>query len=98
MATYLMQFSFTQQGIEKIKDLLARAEAAKNVVREAGGEVQAYYALLGGEYDTMFILEAPNDEKVAQMSLAIARSGNVRTQTHRLFNGDEIKRIISSLT
>ena len=98
MATYLMQFSFTQQGIEKIKDLLARAEAAKNVIRQAGGEVQAYYALLGGEYDTMFILNAPNDEKVAQMSLSIARSGNVRTQTHRLFNEDEIKSIISSLT
>ena len=98
MATYLMQFSFTQQGIEKIKDLLPRAEAAKKVIRKAGGEVQAYYAILGGEYDTMFILNAPNDEKAAQMALSIARTGNVRTQTHRLFNEDEIKGIISSLT
>lgn len=98
MATYLMQFSFTQHGIETIKDLLARAEAAKNLIREAGGEVLAYYALLGSQYDTMFILNAPNDETVAQMSLSIARTGNVRTQTHRLFNEDEIKRIISSLT
>jgi uncharacterized protein with GYD domain len=97
MATYLMQFSFTQQGIETVKDLLARAEAAKNVIRQAGGEVQAYYALLGSQYDTMFVLNAPNEEKVAQMALGIARSGNVRTQTHRLFNEDEIKRIISSL-
>jgi len=98
MATYLMQFSFTQQGIETIKDLIARAEAAKNLIRQAGGEVQAYYALLGGDFDTMFILNAPNDEKVAQMALGIARTGNVRTQTHRLFNEDEIKRITSSLT
>lgn len=98
MATYLMQFSFTQQGIETIKDLLGRAEAAKGVIRQAGGEVQAYYALLGGQFDTMFILNAPNDEKVVQMALSIARTGNVRTQTHRLFNEDEIKRIISSLT
>lgn len=97
MATYLMQFSFTQQGIETIKDLLGRAEAAKGVIRQAGGEVQAYYALLGGQFDTMFILNAPNDEKVVQMALSIARTGNVRTQTHRLFNEDEIKRIISSL-
>jgi uncharacterized protein with GYD domain len=98
MSTYLMQFSFTQQGIETIKDLLPRAEAAKNVIRQAGGEVHAYYAILGGEYDTMFILNAQNDEKVAQMALSIARAGNVRTQTHRLFNEDEIKSIISSLT
>lgn len=98
MATYLMQFSFTHQGIEKIKDLLTRAEAAKEVIRQAGGEVQAYYALLGSQYDTMFILNAPSDEKVAQMALGIARSGNVRTQTHRLFNEEEIKKIISSLS
>lgn len=98
MATYLMLFSFTQPGIEKIKDSPARIEAAKGIVRQAGGEVQAFYAILGSEYDTMFILNAPNDERVAHMALAIANSGSVRTRTHRLFSEDEFKSIVSSLT
>ena len=38
-----------------------------------GGEVQAFYAILGSEYDTLFIVKAPSDEKVAEMALAIAR-------------------------
>ena len=98
MPTYLMLFSFTKQGIATIKQLPARGEAAKKVIRQMGGEVQAYYLILGSEFDTLFILKAPNDEKVAEMALDIALAGNVRTQTHRLFNEEELGRITSSLS
>lgn len=97
MATYLMQFSFTQQGIEKIKQLSARGEAAKKTIRQMGGDVQAYFMILGSEFDTLFILTAPSDEKVAEMALAIATVGNVRTRTHRLFNEEELRKITSAL-
>jgi len=94
---YLMLFSYTQQGIEKIKESPARVEAAKRTIRQMGGEVQAFYGILGSQYDTMFIVKAPSDEKIAEMVLAIAMFGNVRTQTHRLFSEDEFSKIISSL-
>lgn len=97
MPTYLMLFSFTQQGIEKINQLSARGEAAKKMIRQAGGEVQSYYMILGSDFDTLFILKAPNDEKVAEMALAIAKLGNVRTRTHRLFNEGELGKITSAL-
>ena len=97
MATYLLLFSFTQKGMEKIKESPARVEAAKQTIRNMGGEVTAFYGILGSQYDTMFIIEAPSDDKVAEMVMAIAVLGNVRTQTHRLFSEDEFKTIISSL-
>lgn len=97
MATYLIQFGFTQKGMEKIKESPARVEAAKKTVRKLGGEVKAFYAILGGEFDTMFIVEVPNDQKVGEMVLAIAMLGNVRTRTLRLFSEDEFKAIIASL-
>lgn len=97
MATYLMLFSFTQQGIEKIKQLSVRGEAAKKMISQMGGEVQAYYMVMGSEFDTLFILKAPNEEKVAEMALAIAKLGNVRTRTHRLFNEEELGKITSAL-
>jgi uncharacterized protein with GYD domain len=97
MATYLMLFSFTQQGIEKIKESPARVEAAKKTIRQIGGEFRAFYGILGSQYDTLFIVEAPSDEKIAEMALAIATLGNVRTQTHRLFSEGEFGRMISSL-
>jgi uncharacterized protein with GYD domain len=97
MATYIILFRFTPKGIEEVKDSPARVNAAKEIVRKMGGEFRAFYAILGSQYDTMFILDAPNDEKLGGMVLAIAKLGYVRTQTHRLFNEDEYGKIISSL-
>ena len=95
MATYMILFRFTQKGIEEIKDSPARVTAAKEIIGKMGGEVRAFYAILGSQYDTMFILDAANDEKLGGMVLAIARLGYVRTQTHRLFSEDEYGKIIS---
>jgi uncharacterized protein with GYD domain len=97
MATYIILFRFTQKGIKEIKDSPARITAAKEIISKMGGEVRAFYAVLGGQYDTMFILDAPSDEKFGGMVLAIDKLGYVRTQTHRLFNEDEYGKIVSSL-
>ena len=97
MATYVMTFSFTQQGIQQIKESPSRVEAAKKTVQALGGEVQAFYGVLGAEFDTMFILEAPDEEAVARMSLAISALGNVRTSTHRAFPEAEYRRIVAGV-
>lgn len=97
MHTYVIFFGFTGQGIHKIKDSPARVEAAKKTVRSMGGEMKAFYGILGSQFDTMFILKAPDDETVAKMVLSIASGGNVRTETHRLFTEDEYRKIISAL-
>ena len=95
MATYMILFSFTEKGIKEIKDSPARVTTAKEIISKMGGEVRAFYAILGSQYDTMFILDAPNDEKLGGMVLAIARLGYVRTQTYRLFSEGEYSKIIS---
>ena len=97
MATYLMLFSFTQQGIEKVKQLGERVEAARKAIRQMGGEVKSFYLILGSQFDTMVILTAPSDEKVAEMALAVAKLGYVRTETHRLFSEEEAKKITAAL-
>jgi uncharacterized protein with GYD domain len=98
MASYLVLFGFTAQGIQRIKDSPARVDAAKQTVRSLGGEVKAFYGILGDrQSDTMFIVEAPDDEAIARMVLAIADQGNVRTETHRLFTEDEFRKVIRSL-
>lgn len=97
MPSYLMLFSFTTEGIKQIKESPARVEAAKQTVRSSGGEVKAFYGIVGSAHDTMFIVEAPDDEAVAKMFLAIASRGFVRTETHRLFTEDEYRKTIRSL-
>ena len=70
MATCLVQFGFTQKGVEKIKESPARVEAAKQTIRNLGGEVKAFYGIPGSEFYTLFIIETPNEQKAGEMVLA----------------------------
>jgi uncharacterized protein with GYD domain len=98
MGTYIILFGFTQQGIMNIKEGPARVEGAQKTCQAMGAKVKDFYAVMGmGQYDTLFILEAPDDETVAKAALAMSSLGNVRTETHRVFTGDEYRRIIAAL-
>ena len=98
MATHIILFGFTQQGIERIKESPARVQDAKQVFESLGGKVKDFYGIMGmAGYDTLFIVEAPNDEVVAKATLMIAQKGNVRTTTIRAFTEAEYKRVIEDL-
>ncbi len=96
MATYLMLFRRTPQGIQNMKEAPARVEAAKDLCRSLGGEVKQFYCLMG-RYDSAFTLEAPNDETATKIALAIGSRGNVQTETLRAFTEPEFKQMIAGL-
>ncbi len=96
MATYILQISYTQQGIQNIKDSPARINAFKNEIRSAGAEQKAIYLVMG-KYDFLAITEMPDDKTAAKICLAVNSLGNVRTQTFRAFSEDEFQSIIDSL-
>jgi uncharacterized protein with GYD domain len=96
MSSYVMLFRFTGRGMEDVQNSPDRVEAAKNISRELGGEVKQFFALLS-HYDTMFILDAPDDETAARISAAIGKQGNVRAETFRAFSESEFRQIVSGL-
>jgi uncharacterized protein with GYD domain len=96
MATYLALLRWTKEGLAKIKESPSRLAAGKKAVEAAGGKVTSFYLLMG-EYDMALVVEAPDDETLAGISLSLAAAGNVRAQTHRAFTEDEFRKIISSL-
>lgn len=98
MPTYIMFFGFTQQGVQNIKDSPARVEDAKKTCQAMGTKVKEFYAIMGmGQHDTMFILEAPDDETVGKGALAISSKGSVHTNSLRAFTEDEYKKMIAGL-
>ena len=96
MATYITLFRLTQQGIGNIKESPARLDAAKQAARAMGGEVKAFYLVMG-QYDGVIITEAPDDEAVTKLLLATGSLGNVRTETLRAYTEDEFRKIIAAL-
>ena len=97
MATYVVSSSLTQRGIESVKESPARVEAAKQTFKTIGAQVKEFYMVMGAHYDTLFIVEAPDDETVAKAALSIGSLANVRTETHRAFTEDEYRKIIAGL-
>jgi len=96
MPTYITLLRYTQKGIEGIKDGPARLDSAKKMLAAAGGKLIGFYLTMG-QYDAIAIAEFPNDEAVAQSSLAGGAQGYVRSETLRAFNEDEYRRIIAGL-
>jgi uncharacterized protein with GYD domain len=96
MPTYVALLSYTQKGIETIKDGPARMDAAKKAFAAAGANLKALYVTMG-RCDAVAIAEAPDDATMAKLALGGGSQGFVRTETMRAFTEDEFKKIIASL-
>ena len=96
MASYVMLFHYTHQGVEHVKQSPDRVDALRKIFSRHGAKIKDFYALLG-QYDTLFIIEAANDETVAKLALYVAEQGNVRVETHRAFTEAEFRKILSEL-
>jgi uncharacterized protein with GYD domain len=96
MPHYIILFNFTEQGIKSIKDLKKRAQAFRSAVEKVGGKFvsDSFLYLTLGKYDTVSIVEAPNDEAILPAILATASLGNVRCETLKAFTMDEAAKII----
>jgi uncharacterized protein with GYD domain len=91
-----MLFHFTHQGIEHVKQSPDRVDALRKTFARHGAKIKDFYALLG-QYDSIFIVEAPNDETVAKLALYVAEQGNVKVETHRAFSEAEFRKLLSEI-
>ena len=96
MATYITLYTYTQQGIENIKESPDRLDSARDLIRSMGAELKEFY-LVNGQYDLVTISEAPDDETATKIALAIASAGNVKTETLRAYPEEEYRKIIAAL-
>ena len=96
MPTYVTLMSYTQQGIENIKESPNRLTDAKEAGKSMGVDIREFYLAMG-QYDAVIIGEAPDDETMAKFILASARLGNIRTETLRVFTEDEFREVVSAL-
>jgi len=96
MPTYVSLLRYTEEGIKKIKESPTRLEAAKQSVRAMGGELKAFYLVMG-QYDAVVISEVPDDEAASRFALATGARGYVRTETMRAYTEDEYRQLIAAL-
>jgi uncharacterized protein with GYD domain len=96
MATFIALGNFTDQGIRNVKDTVKRADAVKEAAQKAGVQMKEIMWTLGS-YDMVVTFEAPDDAAMTAFALAIGAAGNVRTQTLRAFNRNEMAAILAKM-
>ncbi len=80
MGTYVMLSRLTAEGARTIEEHPDRVKEVDREVEALGAKILAQYALLG-PYDFITVLEAPNPETVAQVSVEIGRRGSAKFET-----------------
>jgi uncharacterized protein with GYD domain len=96
MASYIMLTNWTEQGIRNVKDSPARLDAAKQLCKKHGAEIKQVFMTMGA-YDLVVLVEAPGDEAVAKVALALGAAGNIRTTTLKAFNEAEYRQLTGSV-
>ena len=80
MPTYILLTTLTAQGVQTLKSNPDRLRAVNQDVEELGARVLHQWATLG-EFDFVNIVEAPDVETIARVSIALAARGSAKLQT-----------------
>lgn len=96
MVTYIVLAQFTDQGIRNAKESPKRAEAFKQLAKTFGVTVKDIF-WTQGRYDTVTIVEAPDESSAMSLSLSLGALGNIRTESLRAFSAADMAAIVGKM-
>ena len=91
MPKYLGLTKFSAEGIKGLRSggAAARVDIVRSMVEGIGGKLEAYYFAFG-EVDVYAIIDLPNDEAAAAVSLAANESGVATAQVVKLLTPEQV--------
>ena len=80
MQTYILLSEVTDQGAATIKKSPERIKEVNKEIEKLGAKVIEQWAVLG-QYDFVNVLEAPDEETIARVSVELGSRGTIKIQT-----------------
>jgi uncharacterized protein with GYD domain len=80
MPTYLMLAKLTPEGVQTIKNSPSRIREVNREIEQLGATVTAQWATLG-RFDFVNVVDAPDEQTIARVSLELGARGTVRYET-----------------
>jgi uncharacterized protein with GYD domain len=96
MPTYISVMSYTDRGIQAVRESPRRLDEARKTLEDMGGRFRELFLTMGA-YDLVLIYEAPDDAISARFQLLLGAQGYVRTTTMKAFPEPAYREIIASL-
>jgi uncharacterized protein with GYD domain len=94
MPIYILLSRVSTQGVQTLKANPARLREVNKDVEELGARVLYQWATLG-EWDFVNVVEAPDTQTIARVSIALGARGSTRIETLPALTIDEL---LSALT
>ncbi len=80
MPTYIMLSTLTPEGVQTVKNNPTRIREVNRELEQLGASVKAQWATLG-HYDFVNVVEAPDEQTMARVSLELGSRGTTRFET-----------------
>jgi uncharacterized protein with GYD domain len=80
MPTYIMLTRLTSDGVKTLKDNPSRVHEVNKEVEQMGVKVLSQFATLGA-YDFVTVVEAPDEQTMAKLSIEMGSRGTVANET-----------------
>ena len=80
MPTYIMLSNLTDEGAKSLKSNPKRLQEVNQEIEKYGAKVTAQYAVLG-PYDFVSVVDCPDNETIARVSVELASRGSIRLMT-----------------
>ena len=80
MPTFIMLTTLTAEGVQTVKNNPSRIKEVNKELEQIGAKVLAQWATLG-RFDFINVLEAPDEETIARVSLELGSRGTGRYET-----------------
>ncbi len=93
MATYIMLSTLTDEGRRTLKERPDRLQEVNREIEAMGARVTHQFAVLGG-YDFINILECPDNETIARISVELGSRGTVVLTTLPAFPVDTFTQML----
>jgi uncharacterized protein with GYD domain len=89
MPTYVMLTNLTADGVRTLKNNPGRVAEVNKEVEQIGAKVLTQYATLG-QYDFVTIVEAPDEQTMAKVSVELGSRGTMTSQTLTAIPSDQL--------
>jgi uncharacterized protein with GYD domain len=80
MPTYILLSKLSTQGVQTLKSNPERLREVNKDVEELGAKVTHQWATLG-EFDFVNVVEAPDTQTIARVSVALGARGSTKIET-----------------
>ena len=95
MPTYIVLSNLSEQGLQTLRANPDRVREVNRDVEELGARVLHQWFVLG-PYDFVNVVEAPDAQTMARVSVAIGARGSANMQSYEAFDVDEFLDLVGA--